>query len=289
MGASSETMMAQGRRRSDGRRALPVVLAVVAVAAALALRIPYRAGDDMGYTLGLAGGIAMLVLLLYPIAKRLRWLQRLLPLKHWFRGHMVLGIAGPVLILLHSRLHFGSINGTVAFAAMAIVALSGLVGRFLYAKIHHGLYGRRATLAEVKTRLGLSGESARSKLRFHPPLERRLVGLEERLLHVYERAPAVWRLMVVAVLVRLHYRHAKRELRSALRLQGARRGWDRRTLRRAYRHGKGLIAAYLGAIADVAQFGAYERLFSLWHVLHVPLMVILLFSGVVHVVAVHMY
>lgn len=282
-------MLAGRRPRSDGRRALPAALTVVAMGAVLALRIPYRAGDEIGYNLGLAGGIAMLVLLLYPIAKRIRWLQRALALKHWFRGHMVLGVAGPVLILLHSRLHFGSINGTVAFAAMAVVALSGLVGRFLYAKIHHGLYGRRATLAEVKARLGLSGESARSKLRFHPPLEGRLVALEERLLHVYERAPAVWRLAAVGVLVRLNSRQAKRELRAALRLQGARRGWDRRTLKRAYRYGKGLIAAYLGAIADVAQFGAYERMFSLWHLLHVPLMVILVFSGVVHVIAVHMY
>lgn len=289
MSASSETVLTRARSRPDGRRTLPVVLVLAALAVVLVLRVPYRAGDDLGYYLGLAGGVAMLVLLLYPIAKRLRWLQRLLPLRHWFRGHMLLGIAGPVLILLHSRLHFGSINGTVAFAAMTVVALSGLVGRLLYVKIHHGLYGRRATLSEVKARLGLSGESTRSKLRFHPPLERRLVALEERLLHVSEHAPAVWRLAAVAVLVRLSYRQSKRELRAALKLQAARRDWDRRALRRAYRHGKHLIAAYLGAIADVAQFGAYERLFSLWHLLHVPLMVILVFSGVVHVIAVHMY
>jgi hypothetical protein len=287
MSASSESIRVE--TRSDGRRALPQLLAAVAVGTVLALRVPYRAGDDVGYALGLAGGVAMLVLLLYPIAKRLRWLQRALPLKHWFRGHMVLGVAGPVLILLHSRLHFGSINGTVAFAAMAIVALSGLVGRFLYTKIHHGLYGRRASLAEVKVRLGLSGENARSKLRFHPPLEQRLLALEERLLHAYEGAPAIWRLPAVALLVRVNYARAKRDLRAGLRLQGARRGWDRRTIKRAYRYGKGLIAAYLGAIVDVAQFGAYERLFSLWHLLHVPLMVLLVFSGVVHVIAVHMY
>lgn len=289
MSTSTETMQARDLPRSHAHRVLPAVLMILAVGAAFVLRVPYRAGDDFGYALGLAGGMAMLVLLLYPVAKRLRWLQRLLPLRYWFRGHMVLGVAGPVLIVLHSRLHFASINGTVAFTAMAVVALSGLIGRFLYAKIHHGLYGRRATLSEVKARLGLSGENARSKLRFHPPLERRLLALEERLLHVSEHAPAVWRLAAVAVLVRLNARQARRELRAGLRLQGTRRGWDRRTLRRAYRYGKGLIAAYLGAIADVAQFGAYERLFSLWHLLHVPLMVILVFSGVVHVIAVHMY
>ena len=33
----------------------------------------------------------------------------------------------------------------------------------------------------------------------------------------------------------------------------------------------------------------YERMFSLWHILHVPFVFMLVISGVVHVIAVHMY
>jgi hypothetical protein len=39
----------------------------------------------------------------------------------------------------------------------------------------------------------------------------------------------------------------------------------------------------------VAAFEAYERLFSLWHVLHLPLFFMLLIAGIVHVIAVNVY
>ena len=38
-----------------------------------------------------------------------------------------------------------------------------------------------------------------------------------------------------------------------------------------------------------AQFSTYEKLFSLWHVVHVPFLCMLVITAVVHVVAVHIY
>ncbi len=43
------------------------------------------------------------------------------------------------------------------------------------------------------------------------------------------------------------------------------------------------------AVQRVAQFGVFERLFSCWHVLHVPLVYMMVLSAIAHVVAVHMY
>ena len=40
---------------------------------------------------------------------------------------------------------------------------------------------------------------------------------------------------------------------------------------------------------NIARFGAVERLFSLWHVAHLPLVVILVLTALFHVLAVHMY
>ncbi len=45
----------------------------------------------------------------------------------------------------------------------------------------------------------------------------------------------------------------------------------------------------LSATRRVVEFAAFERLFSLWHALHMPLFMMLLIAGVVHVVAVHVY
>ena len=45
----------------------------------------------------------------------------------------------------------------------------------------------------------------------------------------------------------------------------------------------------ISAVQRSAQFLPLERLFALWHVLHVPLVVLLAFSVIAHIVAVHMY
>ncbi|MGB5624105.1 MAG: hypothetical protein WBM61_00125, partial [Woeseiaceae bacterium] len=45
----------------------------------------------------------------------------------------------------------------------------------------------------------------------------------------------------------------------------------------------------VGMMRQVAQLSFYERLFSLWHVFHMPLFLVLVVSALVHVLAVHMY
>ena len=91
----------------------------------------------MGYALGIIGGSLML-LLLYSLRKRYTWLRFLGPTPSWFRFHMVLGILGPLCILYHSNFTTGATNSNVALFAMLTVAGSGLIGRYIYAHIHHG-------------------------------------------------------------------------------------------------------------------------------------------------------
>ena len=108
-------------------------------------------GTGVGYWLGIAGASAMLLLLLYPLRKRVKGLRGLGSVGGWFRLHMVLGIVGPALILFHSNFKLGALNSNVALFAMLIVAASGLIGRYLYGRIHLGLYGRRAEIEELLT------------------------------------------------------------------------------------------------------------------------------------------
>jgi hypothetical protein len=49
------------------------------------------------------------------------------------------------------------------------------------------------------------------------------------------------------------------------------------------------IDSALQAVQRRAQFSTYERLFSLWHVIHIPFLCMLVITAVVHVVAVHIY
>ena len=39
----------------------------------------------------------------------------------------------------------------------------------------------------------------------------------------------------------------------------------------------------------MARFNSFERLFSLWHLVHVPFFVMMILSGLFHVFAVHLY
>ncbi len=268
-----------------------LALAVLALAAWLvAGGRYYTPGSELGYNLGLAGGILLTMLLLYPLRKHVRFMDRLGGMRHWFRVHMVIGVLAPTLILFHSTFHLGSLNATVALSCMLLVAGSGIVGRFIYRKIHHGLYGRAATLQEIQSRLGISDGEVKSRFHFAPEMTQHLLAFESQVLGEDRNGwQRLWRFVTVGVRARLAARRAERELELATRVYGLRRGWDDAKRRRRLGQGRATIRAHLAAVVDVARFRAYERLFSAWHILHVPFVILMVVSGIVHVIAVHMY
>lgn len=268
-----------------------IVALLLAGAAWLAGRMGlYTPGSDLGYAMGLVGSLMMLLLLLYPLRKRIGFLRRLGELRWWFRLHMFFGIAGPVLVMFHSTLRVGSLNAAVAFYSMILVAGSGIIGRFIYTKIHHGLYGRKATLQERQERLGLTGGAMKSKLHFAPDLEQRLAALEAYATE-NRRSEMIGARRFVAVAVRAFAlrRRSLRRIRRLLLAAAPKRGWSAQEVAARQVVARQRVDEYLDAIKDVAQFRVYERLFSLWHVLHVPLVYMLVICAIVHVVAVHMY
>lgn len=250
----------------------------------------YTSGSDAGYYLGVAGALMMLALFLYSLRKRVSWLRRLGAMRHWFRLHMFLGIAGPTLILLHSTYHLGSLNAAVAFYSMLIVAGSGVVGRFVYGKIHHGLYGREASVREAQARLGLREGEVKSRFHFVPDIERRLRDFEQNAMAGgVGLVRGAWRFFTLSVRARYAYLTCRRGLMRALAQHAQRRAWPAEKLAARRRAALALIREYLSAVLDAAQFQTYERLFSWWHVLHIPLVYLLVISAIVHVIAVHMY
>ena len=50
-----------------------------------------------------------------------------------------------------------------------------------------------------------------------------------------------------------------------------------------------LVKHYTLALRRTAAFKVYERLFSLWHVLHLPLFFMMIITAVIHIFAVHLY
>lgn len=250
----------------------------------------FKAGDDVGYWLGVAGGTMMMLLLSYPLRKYVRALHRLGKVKWWFLAHMLLGVGGPTLILLHSTYRIGSLNAAVAMYSMLVVAGSGVIGRFIYLRVHRSLSGQKASLEQLRARAGLDESETRSRLAFAPEVEERLLAFGERQLNAKPGWPTWLRqVFVLPAHTWLLYLRCAVGLYKPLRKIARRREWSRADLARREYLARKLLRRYLTSVVKVAQFTAWERMFALWHVLHTPFVYILAISAVVHVIAVHMY
>jgi hypothetical protein len=56
------------------------------------------------------------------------------PLRAWLQAHVLAGLVGPYLVLLHSAFRFRGLAGVLTLLMLVIVA-SGLAGRYLYTAI----------------------------------------------------------------------------------------------------------------------------------------------------------
>jgi hypothetical protein len=213
----------------------------------------------LGYTLGIVGGAMMLTLLLYPVRKHVRLFRKLAPVRYWFRIHMLLGVAGPVLILYHANFSFGATNSNVALVCMLIVSGSGLFGRFFYSRIHEGLYGQKVELGELRKTL--------AEIHIHIEKTSPATGSMMQKLEQHAMQPRTLLLALPRMLwFRLQIFNARRRTRSILKQHGQ---FDQE------------LDVYFEKLIRLAHFSVYERLFSLWHVFHIPLFVLLLISGIV--------
>ncbi len=268
------------------RRGLLATLALLAgIGSALggARLIGLSAGSEAGYWIGVAGGVAMLALLLYPLRKRVRWMRDWGATRHWFIAHMALGLLGPWLVLLHCGGRIGSLNAGVALGSMAVVALSGVVGRFLYVQVHRGLSQQRLQLAELQSSLQSGRVGLQQRLALVPTALDRLMDFERAQSRDGARLAGAspWPML------RLWWRVQR--LRRALRRDvdaASAQAPLKRQLRRAW---LAQADAHLAQWLKVAHFASWERLFSLWHVLHLPFVWVMAVCAVVHVVAVHAY
>jgi len=229
--------------------------------------------SDLGYALGIVGLALLVLLLAYPLRKRLRVLRSWGRLPRWFQLHMLLGILGPTAILLHANFELRSLNSGVALTSMLLVAASGFVGRFIHTRIHRELFDHRLALERLRREAEAARSATRAILRGMPELAARL-----QLFEAFALAAGAGALRSPSQLWRVG-----REARATERA-------CRRMLRRAgLPEARRLVRTHVRAVRRVAELRAWERLFSVWHGVHLPLCALLFGAAVFHVVAVHLY
>ncbi|MBN1650223.1 MAG: hypothetical protein JW857_02775 [Bacteroidales bacterium] len=110
----------------------------------------FKPSGSVGHGLGILGTFLMLFgVFIYMARKRLRIMSRLGLLKHWLEFHIFLCTVGPILILFHTAFKFGGLV-SISFWSMVAVALSGVIGRFIYLQIPKTIEGRAMSLTEIE-------------------------------------------------------------------------------------------------------------------------------------------
>jgi hypothetical protein len=192
----------------------------------------------------------------------------------WLQVHIFLCTMGPYLVLLHTSFKFGGV-AAISFWSMAAAVASGIVGRYIYAHIPRTIHGSERTLAALQQ----GAAAVQASLGDVAP------GLRRTLEPLFAERPS-----------------PPRTLAGALRYAAA-ADWRRRRHTRRARHvlrkaelppaGRaellGLLRERFRLEQQIALLAPFQRLFHYWHVLHVPVALVMLLALVLHVTLVVLF
>jgi len=226
-----------------------------------------KPGGGRGLLFGVAGTVLMVLMLSYLVRKRWRPLRGAGPMKRWLDFHIYCGVFGPLWIVLHTSFKVGGLVA-VAFWSMVAVALSGVLGRYLYVQFPRRRSGDALTLEEIEAE---AEETAR---------ELRAAGADEVLLARVDELAARSggsRRSLLGLLLGLPWAGLALHWRLRRLLAGG-------GLPRPARH---RIAALARRRADLARrivlWERLQRLFHWWHVIHRPFAALLYLFLAIHI------
>ncbi len=127
--------------------AILIITAIYLFAVLLLGGIP-AASDFFGHTLGVVGFLLMLMTeILYTLRKRSRS-ARWGKVSSWLQFHIVTGLVGPYMVLLHSSWKFNGLAGIVLLMT-GVIVISGFIGRYIYTAIPRSADGLELEAGEI--------------------------------------------------------------------------------------------------------------------------------------------
>jgi hypothetical protein len=233
----------------------------------------FKPGGTLGCAYGMAGSALMVAMLVYSLRKRVKALKGLGRLRAWLSFHIFCGLVGPLLIILHSSF---KVRGLVAlsFWSMIAVALSGVLGRYLYLQLPRTRAGDELTLTELGQMEDRLNRRLTEEVGLAPELVERLEALGRRGVPGPETPLAVLLLRLPFDGLALRWRLAA----FGRRLRGVPRPLRRRALRLARR--RAVLTRRIELLARL------QQLFHYWHVFHKPFAVVMYLFMVLHIAVV---
>lgn len=231
-----------------------------------------KPGGNIGHGLGILGSFMMIIMLLYSVRKRTAFFSKLGPISHWLDIHIYFGIFGPLFIILHSSLKVGGLVA-ISFYSMMAVALSGILGRYLYMQIPRNIRGHELSLKDSETLNRQLTEQLMTKYDF-----------TDEMISNIEEHTAVERLKSKSVTIFL----------LTLFWQDVQRFFQFYQLKRHFskehhlskKEIKMLMSITRQKISLVRKLFVLDRvhhLFHYWHVIHKPFAIIMIIIMVVHI------
>jgi hypothetical protein len=240
-------------------------------------------GRGLRFWLGVGGTTMLGLLLLYPLRKVLANRRGVGSVGGWFHLHILLGIAGPVLILYHSNFGHGSLNANVALWTMLLVAVSGIVGYFVYGRASANFYNSRQ-LAQTHRNAVLA--SIPEGVLFQPRKDLLIAKFEDFEAELLTPRQG----FVISIRSRLRLEQRRREMANDVANLVIEIARSRGNTPAAYQQFRGLVShhvrAYFGIARAAASQSIKEQLWSRWRLMHMPVFLIMVAATVLHVIAV---
>ena len=249
-------------------------------------RSPYNASlrpsGPIGIRLGMLGLGLFLLLFLYPLRKRWTWLGRIGKTKHWLDFHILFGITAPIVITLHSSFKLGGLAGA-AYWIMIAVALSGFVGRYLYAQIPRTLKDAELDFREMEAeRRRLSAELHSQALLTETEMAPLLTLPSQQEAARMSAAAAVWKIFLLDVARPFRVSRLRRRLLAPAQIVltlGGLLGSGNSEL-------EGVVAAVRRQSwlsTKLLFLSRMHRLFHSWHVVHRPFSYAFIALAIIHI------
>ena len=232
----------------------------------------------LGQSAGLLAIAIFIFLWLYPFRKKARWLAWTGSVGRWLDVHVLAALSLPLLVAIHAAWRFEGLIG-LGFWSMMVVWASGVVGRYLYARIPRGKAGIELTLEEIGARRKQLLEQIATSTGLD--LQRIEAALDPG------RGPSgrsgIVRTLFQLVADDLARRRAARRFRRLYAQSGLRR---RKQDRRVFRWVLRLAKREMALTQQGRMLDATHAVFRWWHVLHRPVAIAALLAVLVHVTVV---
>ena len=238
----------------------------------------YEPGKGIWHPLGWIGSGMMMVMMLYSVRKRMAWLASFGSLRHWLTAHMFLGILGPLFVTLHTTFKFGGIIAT-SFWSMIITMIFGILGRYIYVQIPRSLAGTELEVQDIECTIEtIDAELSKysggikisdfSKVINAADIDPENIGLLKTLLVTLQSDVTIsYRIFQLNRILKTNY-HIPRKIRKEIDF---------------------LLKKKAALIRKRNYLSTSHRLLHYWHIVHIPLAIVMFLIMMLHVVIYYLF